>query len=97
MKNEIAKTILEQLGGNRFIAMTGAYNFVYGDKWLSFRYPGRDGANYCNIILDPDDTYRIAFQRIRGLESKIVKELDGVYCDNLAEIFAEQTGLCLSI
>ena len=94
---QTANTILAQLGGNKFIAMTGAYNFVYGDKWLSFRYLGRSGANYCNIILDSDDTYRMAFQRIRGLDSKIIKESGGLYCNQLADIFSEQTGLCLSI
>lgn len=29
---EVAAIILQQLGGNKFIAMTGTKNFVYDDK-----------------------------------------------------------------
>lgn len=36
---EIATTILKQLGGNRFLAMTGAKHLAYGDNDLRFRLP----------------------------------------------------------
>jgi len=32
MSTEIAKTILEQLGGRKFTVMTGAKNFIAWDK-----------------------------------------------------------------
>jgi len=41
----VANTILEQLGGRKFIAMTGARNFVGDFSGLSFRLPGAGG--YC--------------------------------------------------
>ena len=34
-----AATILEQLGGNKFRAMTGAKNFLDGGSYLSFHLP----------------------------------------------------------
>jgi hypothetical protein len=39
MAHEIEQEILRQLGGNKFIAMTGAKNFVAGDGILAFRIP----------------------------------------------------------
>lgn len=51
----ISNTILEQLGGGRFVLMTGAKHLVSHSDALSFRLPSRfakDGINYGNYILD---------------------------------------------
>ena len=40
---EVANTILEQLGGRQFQAMTGASQFVGSKNSLSFRLPGAGG------------------------------------------------------
>ncbi len=64
---EIAKTILSQLGGNRFITMTGAKHFVgLTEPGLQFDLPTDAGAinkvTRLRVILDPCDTYsRSAF------------------------------------
>lgn len=65
---EIAKTILQQLGGNRFIVMTGAKDFVAIDNGLQFRI-GRNGssANRVKIILQGDDTYTMQFWKISNV------------------------------
>lgn len=57
-----AQIILEQLGGNKFIAMTGAKNFVSDGDTLRMTLP-RNGskANRLYITLDPDDTYTMDF------------------------------------
>ena len=57
-----AQIILEQLGGNKFIAMTGAKNFVSDGDTLRMTLP-RNGskANRLNITLAPDDTYTMHF------------------------------------
>ena len=59
---EIANTILQQLGGNKFIVMTGAKNFIVIENGLEFSI-GRNGsqANTVRIVLDWDDTYSMSF------------------------------------
>ena len=97
--NEIATVILQQMGGNRFIAMTGAYrllSFCDGiNSGLSFHFKGSKKANFCKIMLQEDDTYILTFSKYnkRTFENVIVKEYDGVYCDMLQELFTDVTGL----
>jgi hypothetical protein len=59
---EIANTILTQLGGKRFVVMTGAKNFVAIDNGLRFTI-GKNGskANRVKITLSWDDTYTMQF------------------------------------
>lgn len=97
-QQQIAQTILEQLGGRRFIIMTGANTFTTysknGCNGVAFRL-GRNAskANLVNIVLTPEDLYRITFSRLRKFEITPLKEFDGIYCDQLEEIFTETTGL----
>ncbi len=88
-----ALTILEQLGGNRFVAMTGARALVSSPDALSFSI-GRGatkGINKVKIIL-ADDLYRVEFYKLRGMDIKLIATVDGVYADRLQEVFTEQTG-----
>ena len=58
----IASTILEQLGGNKFIAMTGCNHFVSDGNTLRMQIPRNAGkANRLWITLDGDDTYTMRF------------------------------------
>lgn len=91
-----ALTVIEQLGGNKFLAMTGARDFVSNDNSLSFRVPSRS-ANFVTVVLDPSDTYTVKFSLVRGAVVKVVKELSGVYCDMLPELFTSVTGLETSL
>jgi hypothetical protein len=93
---QIAQTILEQLGGRRFMAMTGAQHFTAVDSGLTFRLPGTSNErhiNYVKIILEPSDTYTMTFATIRHLDLKLVAESDGVYFDQLQDTFTAETGL----
>ena len=60
----IAATILAQLGGSRFIAMTGAKNLVNHGSALTFKI-GRNSskANMVRVTLNSDDTYTVDFIR----------------------------------
>ena len=60
----VAETILTQLGGGRFAAMTGCNHFVSDGYTLHMHIP-RNGsrANRLSITLDPDDTYTMRFSR----------------------------------
>lgn len=98
----IASVILEQLGGRRFIVMTGAKNlFAVDGNALSFQLPGkgfaREGINHVWVELSADDTYKISFGRFWGTRYKVLKTLTGVYCDQLRDVFTDVTGLETSL
>lgn len=98
--DQIAYTIAQQIGGfNRLKLMVGAYNFSRDkDGTLTFMFKMFPKANTLRIKLEPDDTYTMTF--IKATLRKGVKEVQsfpGVYCDDLARIFMEFTGLELRI
>lgn len=98
----VAKTILQQLGGNKFQAMTGAKDFVSsGSNSLSFKIPkNASGANGVHIQLTEDDTYDVEFVHAKttgGYERKTVKKLTGVHADQLQSTFKEITGMDTSL
>lgn len=94
----IANTILAQLGGNRFIAMTGAKFLTAIEGGLQCRI-GRNacGVNLVRVILDVNDTYRMEFCRLRKRQVTILSVKSDVYCDQLQAIFTDQTGLYTSL
>jgi hypothetical protein len=95
----VAHTILAQLGGPRFIAMTGARNFVGADRSLSFMLPriAANGANRCTITLDPSDTYTLTFSWFRGVNNTPKGRETMVYADRLVAVFEHATGLYCSL
>lgn len=93
---EVAQTILEQLGGNKFRVMTGAKQFVGSDNALTFKLPSnfaRHSINCVRVTLSTQDDYTVEFMRIRGTNVHEVAKYDGIYCEGLKELFEEQTGL----
>lgn len=94
---EVAKTILEQLGGNKFIVMTGAKAFIGSKTGLSFKLPGKNfckhDINYVKITLTPADLYDVEYSRCRGLKITTVAKVEGIYFDQLTGDFEEKTGL----
>lgn len=96
----VANTILEQLGGRRFVAMTGAKYLLADKNALVFQLPrafAKDGINAVRIVLDPSDTYTVEFKKIgtarSGYRCTVVKSLENVYADQLQEVFSSATGL----
>lgn len=97
---QIAETILRQLGANRFTTTTGARQFLAIERGLQFRLPSnfaRDGINSVRITLDASDTYSIRWAKIRGLNIKDCGESEGIYADQLRAEFKRKTGLDTSI
>ena len=107
---QVARTIFDQLGGNKFIAMTGAKNLVGGDDYLSMKIgKNASGANYLKITLKPLDWYELEFTKYTKHKIKFdhnnkvigytpdkletIKTIDGVYCDQLQEVFTSVTGM----
>lgn len=101
-----AAIILQQLGGNRLIAMVGATHLVDHGDGLSFKFgrglPHRRGLpNYCKITLDPSDTYTVELGRLyrkRGVvEYNQLASFAGVYADMLIQLFEDQTKLTIRL
>lgn len=90
----IAATILMQLGGNRFLAMTGSVP-QYCDNYTSCYKLRRNKsrANYMKITLNCMDTYDIEFIRANTSGLKTLVEKRGYYNDMLQVMFTEVTGL----
>lgn len=96
MSHQVATTILNQLGGHKFIAMTGAKHIVSLGEAIQFRLPSRfakDGINLVVIKLNVMDTYDMEFMRIHGSSLKTISKSDGVYADMLQSEFTRHTGL----
>jgi hypothetical protein len=83
----VSKTILQQLGGNRFIAMTGAKMFVGDANSLRFRIARR----IVVVRLDPSDTYTV--EVLNGRTGNVQAALSNVYNDQLQAVFTKLTGL----
>lgn len=99
MSNTIAQTILAQLGGGRFVAMTGARDLVASPQALQFGI-GRGAANKANkvrVTLTDADLYDVEFYSLRGVNLREVGRVEGVYADNLRRVFTEQTGMAVSL
>lgn len=95
---QIAQTILSQLGGNRFIAMTGAKNLGAGSNSLQFHFPkgAKSRANICRVTLETSDTYLVEFwnyNRAKLTTTHVGEPHRGIYADQLQALFTEVTGL----
>ena len=94
---EIARTILAQLGGQgKLVVMTGAYNFIALKNGVSFKLKSRK-ANYVKITLNGKDLYDIEFQKIIGTKAKIIAEHNDIYFDQLIPIVEKETGMYLKL
>ena len=90
----VATEILNQLGGNKFVVMTGAKNLGATDNSLSMRLPrNASGANYLKITLNSMDLYDVEFLSIRGMKVTPKKEFNNAYNDMLVSLFEKTTGL----
>ena len=94
MTSSQGKEVLTQLGGNKFIAMTGAKNFGTDGKSLTFKI-GRNskGVNFVRIKLTSMDLYDIEFLQVRAGKIKIKSKTKRVYADQLGKMFKKHTGM----
>jgi hypothetical protein len=99
VKNQIAQTILSQLGGGKFLAMTGAKSLVASENSLTFRIGrNKSKSNYVQIIYNyGKDLYEMRFGYVSMKGLKEHKRIDEVYCDQLQDLFTEHTGLYTSL
>lgn len=91
----VANNIVAQLGGSRFIALTGAKNFVGGDNYVQFGIPlkTKNQSNKVRITLNANDLYDVEFFYVRGTSLKEKGSFNNVYADNLLDVFESATGV----
>lgn len=95
---KIAKTIMEQLGGNQFFFMVGAKQLVSIENGLSFKF-GRNSSksNIVKIKLMPSDTYEVEFAHLRKVGYEMRYFIDKIYTDayweDLTRLFEAHTGM----
>ena len=105
-----AQIILQQLGGNKFIAMTGSNHFLDDDSTLHMHLAkNASKANRLSITLNADDTYtmrfwkytapRLNYKTLTYSKEKIadIKTINGIYFDQMQNIFTEVTHLYTSL
>lgn len=103
---KVPNIILQQLGGNRFLAMTGAKNLIADGYTLRMTLPkNHSKANRLEITLNGLDLYDMRFYRYtparwvtrngecRTYPEKIteVKKYNNIFCDQLQELFTDVT------
>jgi len=95
------ETILSQLGGNKFIKMTGANKIASRDKdtTLSFWFKMCRKSNICLVHLNGKDLYDITFHQYsrKNLTTTKKQEYNDVYAENIRELFESYTGLRTSL
>tara|TARA_R110000824_G_scaffold394746_1_gene594807 strand:+ start:133 stop:450 length:318 start_codon:yes stop_codon:yes gene_type:complete len=97
--HQIATTILQQLGGRRFLVMTGANRLEAGNKCLLMRLRrNKTNSNRLKIQLNSLDTYDMRFSKVTSKgETKSIREYNDVYADMLQQLFTAHTGMYTSL
>jgi hypothetical protein len=96
----VATEILRQLGGRRFLAMTGAKIMSFESLDEKRKWPGLlihfpiGKIKRIKIALAPSDTYTLQFMTKTG---KVINELDDIYADVLQRVISDHTGLALHL
>lgn len=97
MDKRQAGVLIKQLGGSRFIAMTGAKDFVVGPKGATFKI-GRNAKSISHVRFDlENDLYNVEFLLVRGTNIRVKSYFKHVYFDQLRDLFEKETGLRTSL
>jgi hypothetical protein len=97
---ENAIETFKQLGGTgRLKAMIGAQHFTYSteDSYACFKFKLSKAFNYVQVKLNSMDTYDVTFMKIWGIDIKKTETIEGIYSDQLIDLFESKTGLYLSL
>jgi hypothetical protein len=96
--NSVATTILDHLGGHKFLVMTGAKDLVGGEADLIMRLPARISPTISHFRVTYDkrsDTYIAAALKWnrRGRAYKTIASTNDVFAHTLAGTFERMTGV----
>ena len=99
--SQVANIIKQQLGGNKFMAMTGAKNYNQNDTSLSLYFPKlliKNKGNILTISLKQDDTYTLQFSYLdKNMNLNEESIYEEVYAGMLHDIISDVTGLVVSL
>lgn len=103
LSKQYITTMLQQIGGQHFIAMVGVILPIYcsynGIKCehiahIHFMAKNEKGINYLDLVYcEGMDTYRMEFYRMTVKGLKHIETHEDVYCDTLQSTFTSVTGL----
>lgn len=98
----IAETILAQLGGQRFKAMTGANRFAHDENALVFLLPRGSTKNKARQVrieyLPSKDLYAMTFSTFKRDYTPVeIEVLDDLDVEGMRAMFVNRTGLYLSL
>jgi len=96
---ETIKVMVQSLGGNQILAMTGgSFMANYEDCLLYFKYKGSKHSNCLTIAYNAGlDLFNLKFRKIWGMAIKEIEEINGVYADQVKSIFENTTKLFTSL
>lgn len=96
---QIAQEILNQLGGKRFLAMTGAKNLAFDGPALTMHLTkNKAKAKYLRIELTDLDLYNVIFRKDgKDFTFPEVARYDGIEVCQLRDIYTDVTGHYLSL
>ena len=96
---QVGRTILAQLGGRRFLTMTGAYSLDFSDSGFSARLPARNGGRSFTVLLNANDLYNISILQMDGRSFRVIEteHASDVFAEALCETFERLTGLRTSL
>jgi len=97
----VANEIFRQIGGKRFVVMTGAKYVTAIRGGLELRLPrAKDGINLVEIMYNKGaDDYTMSFYRFqaptlkREWKKTLKKQYKNIYADDLQRLFTDATGL----
>ena len=102
----VANTILQQLGGNRFMVCTGCKIVNYTSNSITLKLiRNKSKANEMKIVLNGADLYDVTFSKhsyphldkktwlFTKDKNEVVMEYNDMFNDSLETLFSEFTGL----
>lgn len=90
-----ANAAFNALGANKFVAMTGAKNFVAREEGLSFVLPRvSNGIKGVEICLNEDDEFEVCFYNSNFAP---VHTIGAVIAENLRKVFERYTRVLTSL
>ena len=95
-RTELADTIIRYIspeGIPGLKMMMKANNFTLLENGVSFRFLGSKKMNHLEVILNPRDTFNLTLGKVTVTKHQEVKKFTDVHCDQLGEIFRDETGL----
>lgn len=95
------QNILNQLGGKRFAMMVGAKDHIALENGVRFKIGKNSSAtNTVTVVYDSGkDLYNMTFEKVSlsrktwNVSRKIIHSCDGVFGDQLQDIFTDVTGM----